>query len=68
MWMRIARAIGALLTPVVAAAIYFAVITPVGWLRRSFGSDPLSLHFDRDAASYRVPSRRSPPAKMQRPY
>ena len=40
-WMRLAHAISRITTPVFLSLIYFAVIFPVGLLRRSFGGNPL---------------------------
>ena len=40
-WMRLAHAISKVTTPVFMSLVYFAVIAPVGFLRRTFGSNPL---------------------------
>ena len=40
-WMRMAHAISKVTTPVFMAAMYFVVITPVAYMRRGFGSNPL---------------------------
>jgi hypothetical protein len=43
--------------------MFFAVITPIGWLRRALGGDPLHLRFDDHVRSYwieRVPPGPAP--------
>ena len=40
-WMRLAHAISRVTVPVGMAVIYFGTITPVGFLRRAVGGDPL---------------------------
>jgi len=39
--------------------LFFAVITPMAWIRRALGNDPLRLRFDREARTYWVD--RQPP-------
>src|SRR4051794_2766529 len=59
-WTRVTTLIGAILTPLVVALIFFAVVTPLALLRRALGHDPLSQRLDDGAPTYRVPAR---PAK-----
>jgi hypothetical protein len=40
-WMGMAHAISKVTTPVFMGVVYFLVITPVGLLRRLFGSNPI---------------------------
>jgi hypothetical protein len=40
-WMKMAHAISRVTTPIVMAVIYYVVISPVGYLRRAFGGNPL---------------------------
>jgi hypothetical protein len=40
-WMRFAFALSRVTTPIVLAAIFFLVITPIGLLARQFGHQPL---------------------------
>lgn len=48
-WMGFAHAISKVTTPVFMSLIYFAVIAPVGFLRRTFGRNPLR-HAPRDGS------------------
>jgi hypothetical protein len=41
-WMGLAHAISKVTTPIFMGIVYYAVITPIGFTRRAFGSNPLS--------------------------
>jgi hypothetical protein len=51
-WMRMAHAISKVTTPIFMGIVYFVVLTPAGWIRRTFGSNPL-VHRD-DGGSFWV--------------
>ncbi len=57
-WFHVGRLLHRVTSPVVMAAIYFAVITPTGWFMRTSGKDPLRLRRDPHASSYWI--RREP--------
>lgn len=52
----------------ITSAAFFLVITPAGWLMRLSGRDPMARRFDVHATSYRVRSRPTDPASMERPF
>ena len=41
LWMRLAHMISRVTTPIFMAIVYFVVLTPMGILRRTFGSNPM---------------------------
>src|SRR3546814_4000070 len=47
--------LGAIVTPVVMALVFFIAVTPTALLLRLFGKDPLNRRFDPDAPSYWIP-------------
>ena len=51
-WMKLANALGWVMTRVVLGLIFLLVFTPAGLIRRLLGKDPLELRLDRRAASY----------------
>ena len=51
-WMIAVWPIGAAVSYVLLALIFFGVIMPIGLLLRLFGSDPMRRSFDRSANSY----------------
>jgi saxitoxin biosynthesis operon SxtJ-like protein len=40
-WLRLAEAISSVTTPVLMGVIYFAIVTPIGWVRRLAGGNRL---------------------------
>jgi hypothetical protein len=54
-WMVAAFPIGWTVSHLVLAAAFYFVFTPIGWLLRLSGRDPMHRHFDRDAESYWEP-------------
>jgi len=53
-WMKLAGMMGWVMTRVILTLVFFLVFTPIGFALRLFGRDPLTLSFDRKAASYWV--------------
>jgi hypothetical protein len=66
-WMRLAHAISRVTTPIAMAVIYFVVLTPLGLLRRTLGTDPLR-HIEQNHSFWQsrpVHARRSGSMKRQ---
>ena len=61
---RLAFPIGLVVSGLLLAFIYFFVITPIGVIRRTVGSDPLRRARDERAGSYWV--RYDPPDQARR--
>lgn len=51
-WFRLGMLLGAVVTPVVMALVFFLAVTPTALLLRLFGKDPLNRRFDPSAESY----------------
>lgn len=49
LWMRLAHAISRVTTPIFMAIVYFVVLTPMGILRRTFGSNPMVHKAEADS-------------------
>jgi hypothetical protein len=58
-WTRLGLLLGAIVTPIVMALLFFFVIAPIGWLMRLAGKDPLRLRGPRSSDSYWI--EREPP-------
>lgn len=67
-WMRLGHAMGRITTPVILGAVFFLVITPMAFVMRATGRDPMARKFDASAQSYRVTSDRPPKNNMERPF
>lgn len=61
-WMALGHAIGRITSPIVLGAVYYLALTPVAYLRRTFGTSPLSR--DSKAATYWI--HRTPPDTEER--
>lgn len=61
-WLALGRLLHKIVSPVVMGAIFFLVVTPIGWIQRMIGRDILSLRRNRGAATYWVARDAQPPA------
>jgi hypothetical protein len=58
-WTVLGRVMQRIFDPIFLGFLFFCVLTPVGWLMRAAGKDPLHLKRDPQAPSYWI--ERSPP-------
>lgn len=58
-WTWLSRALNKVVNPVVTAALFYLVFTPVGLLMRLTGGDPLRLRFNPNAKTYWI--KKQPP-------
>jgi hypothetical protein len=47
------------ISPLAMALVFYVCITPIGWLMRLTGKDPLRLQYEPDTKTYWI--RRDPP-------
>ena len=66
-WMRFGLFMSRITTPLILGIVFYLIISPIGLIRRTFGTDPLRRDLD-DADSYRVPSKRAPADHLKRPF
>jgi len=52
-----AAPLGALVSVVLLALVYYGIMTPIGLTMRALGRDALGRRFDRKASSYWIPRR-----------
>ena len=52
LWFRIGIMLGKIVTPIVMGLLFFVTVTPVGFLMRLFGKDPLRLKREPAAKTY----------------
>ena len=60
LWMRFGLLLNKVVSPLITGLLFYLVVTPIGFLMRRFGQDPLRLRFEPQAASYWI--ERKPPA------
>jgi Saxitoxin biosynthesis operon protein SxtJ len=67
LWMRLGLALGAVVTPLVMAVLYYGAFLPMGLVMRARGYDPLRLKREHAAASYWMKrERRNSPASSMK--
>jgi hypothetical protein len=59
LWTKLGLVLFAVVSPLALGIVYYGCITPVGWLMRLSGKDPLRLRFEPERKSYWV--SRQPP-------
>jgi hypothetical protein len=67
-WMKFGLLAGRVTTPLILGLVFFLLIAPIGAIRRVLGHDEMRRAFDAGAPTYRVPSRRSPLANLEKPF
>ena len=63
-WMAFALALGVVMSRVLLTLFFFLVLTPVGWVRRTFGDSPVRTEPDPSAETYW--QKREDPADPER--
>lgn len=69
-WMKLAHAISRITTPLFLGIVYFVVLTPIGLIRRTFGTNPMVHRADRGSywISRPAPDRDSVRQRMERQF
>ena len=57
-WMALAEVLSFISTRIILAFVYFAILTPIGVVKRSFGWDPLNRRADRSDTYWQPYSER----------
>jgi hypothetical protein len=67
-WMKLARAMGWVMTRVILGIIFLLLFTPAGLIMRLLGKDPMELRFDDRVGTYwhKRPPRDPSPERMER--
>ena len=53
-WIKFGEILGRVIAPIVMAAVYFLILTPISLLVRLFGKDLIGIKFSNDIKSYWV--------------
>ena len=59
LWTKFGLLLAAVVSPVVLGLVFYLCITPIGFLMRLFGKDPMRLRLEPEADTYWI--RRDPP-------
>ncbi|WP_045855544.1 SxtJ family membrane protein [Teredinibacter purpureus] len=66
-WMKIGGVLGYINTRILLGAVFYVLITPVGFVVRLFGSSNIKSH-ETDESSFRVESHKPDHTHMENPY
>jgi hypothetical protein len=69
-WMLLALLLGTVVTRIIITIVFYLMITPIGWTRRTFGTgDPLGLQPEPDNKSYWMNRKEGPnPGQMKKQF
>jgi hypothetical protein len=67
-WMALGHALGWINSRILLSLVFYLVVTPMGFVMRLSGRDPMRRGFDRKAASYRIPREPRPGEHMRRQF
>ena len=67
-WMFLGHILGYINTRIILGLIYLTIFTPIAFLFRLLGKDPLQRRYQPGAQSYRKDSRQPQPENLTRPY
>lgn len=67
-WMKFGLLVSKVTTPLVLGIVFYFVFSPVGWVMRLFGYDPMKRELNDDAPSYRKPSQPANKNHVERPF
>jgi Saxitoxin biosynthesis operon protein SxtJ len=59
LWSKLGLLLAMVISPLVLAMLFYVCVTPIGWLMRLAGKDPLRLQYEPLAQTYWI--RRDPP-------
>ena len=67
-WMRFGLLASRVMTPLILGIVFFGMISPMAFVMRLMGKDPLKKGFDPNQKSYRGKSTKGPKEKLERPF
>ena len=67
-WMAVGHVLGWINTRIILGVVFYAVVTPIGIVRRWLGKDPMGRRLRPDLDSYRVVRTLRPASHLRRQY
>ena len=67
-WMAVGHVLGWINTRIILGVVFYAVVTPIGIVRRWLGKDPMGRRLSRELQSYRVVRKPRPASHLRRQY
>lgn len=68
-WMMFGLFMGTyIMTPLIMFIVFYGLFMPFGLIMRLFGKDGMARKLDESAATYRVPSEKTPANRLEKPF
>jgi hypothetical protein len=67
-WMKFGTVMGFINTRIIMSALFFILLTPIAWMLKILGKDPLARTLEKSANTYRVNSTPYTKDQMEKPY
>lgn len=67
-WMKFGAVMGFINTHIIMTALFFCMLTPIAWILKLFGKDPMARTLEKSADTYRVISKPYAKEEMEKPY
>jgi hypothetical protein len=67
-WMKFGAVMGFINTRIIMSVFFFVMLTPIAWLMKVVGKDPLARALEKSANTYRVNSMPYTKEHMEKPY
>ncbi len=67
-WMYFGLYMNRITTPIILGSLFFLILTPTGWLMRTFKSNSMTLKLVKSKSSYRVNSVDRTKEDMEKPF
>jgi hypothetical protein len=67
-WMKLGHILGWINTRIILAIIFFLVVTPMAWIMRLMGKDPMHRRFEPNADTYRTRKESRPATHLTKQY
>ena len=67
-WMKFGAMMGFINTRIIMSVFFFVMLTPIAWLMKALGKDPMARTLEKSAHTYRVTSTPYTKEHMEKPY
>ncbi|MBE7411764.1 MAG: SxtJ family membrane protein [Leptospiraceae bacterium] len=67
-WMKIGEILGWINSRIILGFVFYFLITPIGVLKKIFGTDSMQRSFSKKLQSYRIQSEARSPKEMEKPF
>jgi hypothetical protein len=67
-WMKFGAVMGFINTRIIMSIFFFVLLTPIAWIFKLLGKDPMARALEKSVTTYRVVSKPYAKEEMEKPY